>query len=71
MANRFIIHLKVTHFSRKTGDYSNLSAVDLDLLALSYQLCKEKYDPTEFEQLKLEPGKNLNVRLLIYHPISR
>ena len=54
-----IFLLKVSNFSRKTGDYSNLSAVDLHLLALTYQLCKENLNEEEFKQLKLEPVKNL------------
>lgn len=49
----------ISNFSRKTGDYSNLSAVDLHLLALTYQLCKENLNEEEFKQLKLEPVKNL------------
>ena len=59
---KFIVLLKkllfkVANFSRKTGDYSNLSAVDLQLLSLTYQLCKENLTPEEFSQLKLEPTK--------------
>merc|ERR1712168_872424 len=35
----------VTEFSKKTGDYKSLSAVDLRVLALTYQLEKEFGDP--------------------------
>jgi len=49
----------VGEFSRKTGDYSNLSAVDLQLLALTYQLCKENLSAEEFSKLKLEPCKSM------------
>lgn len=48
----------VSQFARKTGDYTNLSAVDLNLIALTYQLCKENMDKDEFDQLKQEPIKN-------------
>ena len=48
---------QVGNFSRKTGDYSNLSAVDLQLLALTYQLCKENLSSEEFSKLKVEPVK--------------
>lgn len=50
---------KVSNFARKTGDYSNLSAVDLQLVSLTYQLCKENYTAEEFSMLKLEPSKNV------------
>jgi len=36
----------VTEFSKKTGDYKSLSAVDLRVLALTYQLEKEFGDPS-------------------------
>jgi rRNA maturation endonuclease Nob1 len=45
----------VANFARKTGDYANLSAVDLQLISLSYQLCKETMEPEEFANLNLEP----------------
>ena len=47
----------MSDFSRKTGDYSNLSAVDLNLLALTYQLCKENLTAEEFSHLRKEPVK--------------
>ncbi len=52
------VNILVSQFARKTGDYTNLSAVDLNLIALTYQLCKENMDKDEFDQLKQEPIKN-------------
>jgi RNA-binding protein NOB1 len=52
----------VSNFSRKTGDYSSLSLVDLHLLALAYQLCKESLTSDEFARLKTEP-KNCYVNI--------
>lgn len=42
----------VTEFSKKTGDYTSLSATDIKVMALSYQLEKEKVG---IEHLKSEP----------------
>merc|ERR1712142_1356468 len=44
----------VTEFSKKTGDYKSLSAVDLRVLALTYQLEKEFGNP---ENIKTEPTR--------------
>ena len=52
---QLLFELLVVNFSRKTGDYSNLSVVDIQLLALTYQLCKENLSEDEFKALKLEP----------------
>ena len=46
-------------FARKTGDFSNLSTVDLHLIALTYQLCRENLTEEEFNQLRTEPPKNI------------
>ena len=46
----------VTEFSKKTGDYKSLSAVDIRVLALSYQLEKEFGSP---KNIKLEPKKEV------------
>jgi RNA-binding protein NOB1 len=35
---------KVSDFSKKTGDYASLSAVDIQLIALAYELCRENND---------------------------
>ena len=59
--------LSVSQFARKTGDYTNLSAVDLNLIALSYQLCKENMTAEEFGQLKQEPAKNHVIWIIYYH----
>ena len=50
-------HFLVHGFSKKTGDYSSLSAVDIQLLALTYQLCKENLTSEELKNLRLEPTK--------------
>lgn len=42
----------VTEFSKKTGDYTSLSATDIKVMALTYQLEKEKIGT---EHLKNEP----------------
>ena len=54
-----IIYVLVTLFARKTGDLANLSSVDLSLIALTYQLCKENFSQEEFNQLRTEPPKNI------------
>lgn len=45
----------VSQFAKKTGDFHNLSVVDLHLIALTYQLCKENMTTEEFARLKSEP----------------
>lgn len=45
----------VSQFAKKTGDFHNLSVVDLHLIALTYQICKENMNAEEFAQLKAEP----------------
>lgn len=42
----------ITDFSKKTGDYTSLSATDIKVMALTYQLEKEKIGT---EHLKTEP----------------
>jgi len=48
----------VTQFSKKTGDYKSLSAVDLQVLALTYQLEKEFCD---VGHIKSEPTRKATV----------
>lgn len=48
----------VTEFSKKTGDYKSLSAVDLRVLALTYQLEKEFCDA---QHIKTEPTRKAAV----------
>ena len=55
----------MTEFSKKTGDYKSLSAVDIRVLALSYQLEKEFGCP---EKIKSEPSKK--VTQVIYYICS-
>ncbi len=47
----------VTNYAKKTGDYAFLSAVDLRLLALTYQLYQENVGT---DNLNLEPKMNVN-----------
>lgn len=47
----------VTNYAKKTGDYAFLSAVDLRLLALTYQLYEENVG---VEKLNLEPKVNVS-----------
>jgi RNA-binding protein NOB1 len=42
----------VVNFSKKTGDYPNLSVTDIKVIALAYQIHKEKYGT---DNLKTEP----------------
>lgn len=46
------IFILVTNYAKKTGDYAFLSAVDLRLLALTYQLYQENVGT---DNLNLEP----------------
>ena len=46
----------MTDFSKKTGDYSSLSAVDLRVLALVYQLEKQHVGT---EHIRTEPMKKV------------
>ncbi|XP_072169063.1 RNA-binding protein NOB1-like [Diadema setosum] len=46
----------VSNFARKTGDYQSLSAVDIRVLALAYQLTKEHVGT---DHLKKEPEKKV------------
>lgn len=51
----------ITEFSKKTGDYSSLSATDIKVMALTYQLEKEKVGGTE--HLKDEPTMQKSVKV--------
>lgn len=50
----------VTEFSKKTGDYRSLSATDIKVMALTYQLEKEKLGT---DHLKTEPTKQKIVKV--------
>lgn len=50
----------VTNYAKKTGDYAFLSAVDLRLLALTYQLYQENVGT---EKLNLEPKLNVSLQI--------
>jgi hypothetical protein len=49
------MYIAVTEFSKKTGDYPSLSATDIKVMALAYQLEKEKVGT---DHLKKEPQIN-------------
>jgi len=53
----FCLCILVTNYAKKTGDYAFLSAVDLRLLALTYQLYQENVGT---DNLNLEPKMNVN-----------
>ena len=49
----------VTMFAKKTGDYPSLSAVDMKLMALTYQLECE-LGPEKGAKLKKEPQRTVS-----------
>lgn len=53
--------VSVTNYAKKTGDFASLSAVDMRLLALTYQLYEESVG---VEKLNLEP--KINVAYLFF-----
>ncbi|XP_069488926.1 RNA-binding protein NOB1-like [Ambystoma mexicanum] len=55
----------VTEFAKKTGDYPSLSATDLKVLALAYQLVAEHVG---VNHLKKEPDKKITVTSTVQHP---
>lgn len=55
----------VTEFSKKTGDYPSLSATDIKVLALTYQLELEKVGS---DHLKKEPDIKVHVQNTQRHP---
>lgn len=55
----------VTEFSKKTGDYPSLSATDIKVLALTYQLQLEHVGS---QNLKTEPELKVNVQSTRRHP---
>ncbi|KAM4744654.1 RNA-binding protein NOB1 [Anableps anableps] len=55
----------VTEFSKKTGDYPSLSATDIKVLALTYQLELEHVGP---QHLKTEPELKVNIQSTQRHP---
>lgn len=48
--------ITVTEFAKKTGDYRSLSAVDLRVMALAFQLEKEFVGT---DHIKTEPDKKV------------
>lgn len=58
--NVWYFYMIVTNYAKKTGDYAFLSAVDLRLLALTYQLYQENVGT---DKLNLEPKMNVNFRM--------
>ncbi|XP_073440453.1 RNA-binding protein NOB1 [Dendrobates tinctorius] len=55
----------VTDFSKKTGDYVSLSATDLKVLALAYQL---EVEHVGAEHIKKEPKQKASVSTTAKHP---
>ncbi|XP_034535770.1 RNA-binding protein NOB1 isoform X2 [Notolabrus celidotus] len=55
----------VTEFSKKTGDYPSLSATDIKVLALTYQL---ELEHVGSQHLKKEPEVKVNVQSTRRHP---
>ncbi|XP_068177173.1 RNA-binding protein NOB1 [Antennarius striatus] len=55
----------VTEFSKKTGDYPSLSATDIKVLALTYQL---ELEHVGSQHLKEEPDVKVNIQSTQRHP---
>ncbi|XP_074523138.1 RNA-binding protein NOB1 [Halichoeres trimaculatus] len=55
----------VTEFSKKTGDYPSLSATDIKVLALTYQL---EVEHVGSQHLKKEPEVKVNIQSTKRHP---
>ncbi|XP_030015830.1 RNA-binding protein NOB1-like isoform X2 [Sphaeramia orbicularis] len=55
----------VTEFSKKTGDYPSLSATDIKVLALTYQL---ELEHVGSQHLKKEPVVKVNIQSTQRHP---
>ncbi|CAH2323987.1 RNA-binding NOB1 [Pelobates cultripes] len=55
----------VTEFSKKTGDYASLSAVDIKVLALAFQL---EVEHVGRDHLRLEPPRRVTVKATAQHP---
>jgi RNA-binding protein NOB1 len=53
------VDILVTNYAKRTGDYAALSAVDMRLLALTYQLYEENVGT---DKLNLEPKINVKYR---------
>lgn len=58
----FILFFLVVKFSKKTGDFNSLSAVDLRVLALTYML---EVEANGTEGLRKEPVKVNTINYLI------
>ncbi|XP_026234222.1 RNA-binding protein NOB1 [Anabas testudineus] len=55
----------VTEFSKKTGDYPSLSATDIKVLALTYQL---ELEHVGSQHLRREPEVKVNIQFTQRHP---
>lgn len=55
-------------FAKKTGDYRSLSAVDIRVMALSYQLEKEFVGT---EHIKEEPDKKVPLTIIAFSKWSQ
>eukprot|EP00064_Thunnus_orientalis_P023386 superscaffoldBa00008789_g23625 len=56
---------RMTEFSKKTGDYPSLSATDIKVLALTYQLQLEHVGS---QHLRKEPEVKVNIQSTRRHP---
>ena len=57
-----LIDVSVTDFTKKTGDYRSLSAIDIRVMALSYQLEKEHVGTDHIKTVpekKVKTGKEI------------
>lgn len=55
----------VTEFSKKTGDYGSLSAIDIKVLALAYQLEAEHVGR---DHIRTEPTSKISISTTVRHP---
>ncbi|XP_069824639.1 RNA-binding protein NOB1 isoform X1 [Dendropsophus ebraccatus] len=55
----------VTDFSKKTGDYVSLSATDIKVLALTYQL---EVEHVGTEHIRMEPPQKVSISTTTQHP---
>lgn len=71
------IYVAVTEFSKKTGDYPSLSATDIKLMALTYQLEKQhvgvdhlKTSPVNSRIISLNPPQNSPLEICGFFKVS-
>lgn len=57
------ILFSVTNFAKKTGDYGSLSAVDMKVIALTYQMACE-HEPEQMSKLREKPLREVHMLAL-------